>query len=92
MGVLNGYVTNYGSTLTTADFVSGFPSGNTVDWGSVNPLKKLEVSPELKVALQAKVGKNRLQLRLQFAGSNGDAVKDRITFNNPSLIVTYTTP
>ena len=92
LGVLNGYVANYGSTLEPADFVAGFPAGNTVDWGSVTPLNKLEVSPELKAALQSKVGSSRLQMRLQFAGSNGDAVKDRITFNNPSLIVTYTTP
>jgi hypothetical protein len=92
LGVLNGYVANYGSTLTPADYVSGFPAGNTVDWGSVTPLNIQEVSPELKAALQAKVGSNRLQLRLQFAGSDGDAVLDRITFNHPSLIVKYTSP
>ena len=92
LGVLNGYVTNYGSTLETTDFVTGFPSGNIVDWGSVLPLNTIEVSPELKAALQSKIGSNRFQLRLQFAGSNGDAIKDRITFNNPSLIVTYSTP
>jgi hypothetical protein len=92
LGVLNGYLTNYGSTLEPTDFVTGFPSGNTVDWGSVTPLNTLEVSPELKVALQSKIGSNRFQLRLQFAGSNNDTVKDRITFNNPSLIVTYSTP
>jgi hypothetical protein len=92
LGVLNGYGTNYGSTLEPADFVTGFPGGNTVDWGSVSPLNILEVSPELKAALQAKVGSSRFQMRLQFPGSNGDGSKDRITFNNPSLIVTYTTP
>ena len=72
--------------------MTGFPSGNTVDWGSTAPLDTLEVSPELKTAIQAKVGTERFQLRLQFAASNGDAVKDRITFNNPSLIVTYLKP
>jgi hypothetical protein len=92
LGVLNGYIANYGSTLEPADFVTGFPSGNLLDWGSVLPLNTLEASPELKTALQAKVGTNRLQIRLQFAGSNGDAIKDRITFNNPSLIVTYAIP
>lgn len=92
LGVLNGYITNYGSTLEPTDFVAGFPSGNTVDWGSVSPLNTLEVSPELKAALQSKIGSSRFQLRMQFAGSNGDAIKDRITFNNPSLIVTYSTP
>ena len=89
---MNGYVTNYGDTLTTADFVPGFPPGNTVDWGSTTPLDRLDVSPELLAALQLKLGHTRLQLRLQFAGSNGDAVKDRITFNDPRLIVTYIKP
>lgn len=92
LGVLNGYATDYGSTLTTADFVTGFPSGNTVDWGSASPLDGQEVSPELKAAIQARVGEDRFQLRLQFAGSNHDGIKDGITFNDPSLIVTYTTP
>jgi hypothetical protein len=91
LGVLNGYFTNYGSTLEPADFVDGFPSGNSIDWGSISPLNTLEASPELKVALQARVGTSRIQMRLQFAGSNGDAVKDKITFNNPNLIVTYST-
>ncbi len=76
----------------STDFVAGFPTGNIVDWGSTTPLNTLEVSPELKAALQSKVGTSRFQLRLQFAGSNGDAVRDRITFNAPNLIVTYTTP
>ena len=92
LGVLNGYITTYGSTLEPADFVAGFQSGNTVDWGSVSPLNTLEVSPELKSALQAKIGSSRFQMRLQFAGPNGDAIKDSITFNDPRLIVTYTTP
>ncbi len=90
LGILNGYVTDYGTTLETTDFVTGFPAGNTVDWGSTSALDKIESSPELKAALQNRVGKNRFQIRLQFPGSNEDAIKDRITFNNPSLIVTYT--
>jgi hypothetical protein len=62
------------------------------DWASTTALNIVEASPELKANLQSKIGTSRLQLRLQFAGSNGDAVKDRLTFTNPSLIVTYTTP
>ena len=92
LGVLNGYVTNYGPTLEVADFITGFPAGNTVDWGSTTALNIIEVSPELKAALQPKVGTSRLQLRLQFPGSNSDAVKDRITFTNPSLVIKYVTP
>jgi hypothetical protein len=92
LGVLNGYFINYGSSLEPADYVSGFPSGNNIDWGSISPLNTLEASPELKTALQNKVGTDRLQIRLQFAGSNNDSDRDSITFNNPSLIVTYTKP
>lgn len=92
LGVLNAYATSYGLTLEPGDFVAGFPSGNIADWGSAVALNNLEASPDLKNNLQSKLGTSRLQLRLQFAASNLDAVKDRITFTNPRLIVTYSTP
>lgn len=91
LGVLNAYTTNYGATLEPGDFVSDFPPGNIADWGSSGALDNKEISPELKSWLQSLVGTSRLQLRLQFAAANGGTM-DRITFNNPSLIVTYTTP
>ncbi len=91
LGVLNLYGVSYGSTLETGDFVAGFPNGNIADWGSTGALDTIEVSPELKSFLQSKIGTSRIQFRLQFAGSNNDAVKDRITFTNPRLIITYTT-
>lgn len=92
LGALNAYVANYGPTLEPGDFVVGLPPGNIADWGSTAALNVIEVSPELKTSLQSKLGTSRLQIRLQFAGSNGDGVKDRVTFSNPRLIVTYTTP
>ena len=92
LGVLNAYATNYGPTLEPGDFVLGFPSGNIADWGSAAALNTPEVSSDLKTNLQSKLGTMRFQLRLQFAGSNLDAVKDRITFTNPRLIVKYTAP
>lgn len=92
LGTLNGYVTNYGPTLDPGDFIMGFPAGATVDWSSTAALDNIEASANLKLALQSKLGGTRLQIRLQFAGSNMDAVKDRISFLNPKLIVTYTTP
>jgi hypothetical protein len=92
LGILHAYATNYGPTLEPGDFVAGFPPGKIADWGSTAALDILEASPELKANLQSKLGTSRLQLRLQFAGSNGDAIKDRLTFTNPSLIVTYTLP
>ncbi len=39
LGVLNGYLTNYGPTLEVADFVTGFPPGNIVDWGSTGSIE-----------------------------------------------------
>jgi hypothetical protein len=92
LGPLNAYVADYGAVLDMADFVPGFPPGNIADWGSTAALNVIEASNELKAAIQSKLGTSRIILRLQFAGSNMDAVKDRITFTNPSLIVTYTTP
>ena len=92
LGILNVYATNYGPTLEPGDFVAGFPPGNIFDWGSTSAVNNIEASPDLKANLQSKLGTSRLQLRLQFAGTNGDAIKDRITFTDPRLIVKYTTP
>jgi hypothetical protein len=92
LGVLNAYVVDYGLTLLPVDFVSGFPGGHIANWSSTDALNIIESSPDLKSVLQSKLGSNRLQLRLQFGGSNGDAIKDRITFTNPSLVISYTTP
>ena len=92
LGGLFGYVTDYGPTLEPADFVVGLPAGHTLDWYATASLDNLESSPQLKAAIQAIVGASRFQMRLQFAGSNLDAVKDRLTLTNPSFIVTYTTP
>jgi hypothetical protein len=92
LGVLNAYIVNYGLTLVPAAFVSGLPGGHIANWSSTNALNIIESSPDLKSVLQSKLGSNRLQLRLQFGGSNGDAIKDRITFTNPSLVISYTTP
>jgi len=92
LGPLNAYATQYGSTLEPSDFVAGFPPGNVADWSSTTALDGNGATPELLAALQSKIGDSRFQLRLQFGGSNGDAVKDRVTLINPNLIVKYTTP
>ncbi len=92
LGVLQVYLGNFGVALDSGDFISGFPSGNVADWGSLAALNIIESSTELKTALQSKVGTSRFVLRVQFGGSNMDAVKDRITFYNPSIIVTYSAP
>ena len=92
LGVLYGYSTDFGPTLEGADWVAGLPGGSTLNWSSTAALDNLEISAQLKAALQAKVGGSRFQMRLQYAASNMDGTKDRLSFNNPSFIVTYTTP
>jgi hypothetical protein len=92
LGVLNAYVTDYGPALEPSDFVAVYGGGNVADWGSTEALDTIEASSSFKSALQSKLGTSRMQIRLQFPGSNGDAVKDRLTFTNPTLIITYTTP
>jgi hypothetical protein len=78
--------------MAAEDYVSGFPNGNVIDWGSTSILDVIETQTALKSALQSKVGSARFKLRLQFAGTNHDGVADFVTFINPSLIITYTTP
>jgi len=92
LGALNAYLADYGLTLEPSDFVAGYPPGRIMNWGSTTALSIIVPSPELKSNLQLKLGTPRLQLRLQFPGPNGDAVKDKITLTNPRLIITYTTP
>lgn len=92
LGALQAYIGDIGPWLDSADFVSGFPPGAIADWYSLAALNVIEVSSNLRIALQSKLGTSRLVLRVQFAGSNMDGVKDRITFTNPSMIVKYTAP
>jgi Ig-like domain from next to BRCA1 gene len=100
LSVLNLFKQDY-ITLEASDFVAAFPSGgNLADWGSATALNTLEASAELKALLQSKLGTSRLQLRFQFVnGTDNDGVLDAViylptgsVFNNPALIVTYTTP
>lgn len=92
LGVLHGYVTDYGDTLEPADFVVALPAAaSELNWASGAALSAVSSSNEMKAALQARVGTPRLQLRLQFAASDLNGVKDRITFSNPILVVSYYT-
>ncbi|HEX7542303.1 MAG TPA: NBR1-Ig-like domain-containing protein [Anaerolineales bacterium] len=102
LGVLNLYLHDFG-TLDGTDYVSTFPSGgNLADWGAAAVLNTVEVSSELKNALQSKLGASRFQLRLQFpVKTNSNGADDKLMYgpvpitdpiNNPALIVTYTTP
>ena len=92
LGVLNGYKMDFTLPLVSGNYISGFPTGNIIDWGATSILDLTEVQAELKTALQSKIGTARFKLRLQFAGSNNDGVADSVSFTNPSLIVTFTTP
>jgi hypothetical protein len=103
LGVLNLYLHAFG-TLDGSDYIPTLPNGgNLADWGSAAALNTLEVSPELKKALQSKLGSSRIQFRFQFQDqTNSNGAYDKIMYgpipmivntnNNPALIVTYTTP
>jgi hypothetical protein len=93
LGTLYGYATNYGNSLEPADWVAALPPGTaTVTWASTADLDSLRVSTELQSAVQSALASGRFQLRLQFAGSNLNATKDRLQFTNPTLVVTYANP
>jgi hypothetical protein len=92
LGVLKGYKMNYTVPLISSDYISGFPNGNVIDWGSSSILDIVEVQTALETALQPKIGSSRFKLRLQFAGSNNDGIADFVRFTIPSLIITYTKP
>jgi hypothetical protein len=102
LGVLNLYTQDFG-TLDGMDYVSTLPGGgNLADWGSAAVLNNVEVSPEIKNALQSKLGGSRFQLRLQFqVQTNSNGADDKLMYgplpltnpiNNPALIVTYMVP
>jgi len=102
LGVLNLFLHDFG-TLDATDYVSTFPNGgNLADWGTLAALNNVEVSAELRNALQTKLGASRFQLRFQFqVQTNSNAGDDKLIFgpvplldpiNIPALIVTYTTP
>lgn len=102
LGVLNLYPQDFG-TLDGTDYVSTLPGGgNLADWGSAAVLNNVEVSPEIKNALQSKLGGSRFQLRLQFqVQTNSNGADDKLMYgslpltnplNNPALIVTYLVP
>jgi len=92
LGVLNGYWQNFTTPLVAGNFVTGFPSGNIVDWGALTTLDNTESQLALQQALQAKLGTARFKIRLQFAGTNSDGVADYVRFSSPNLIITYNTP
>jgi hypothetical protein len=92
LGVLNGYIKDYITPLVAEYYVTGFPGGNIIDWGSLSALDNTESQSTLKTALQQKLGSTRFKLRLQFAGTNNDSIADYVRFTNPSLIITYNTP
>ncbi len=99
LGVLNLYKHDYG-TLDASDYTVPAPGGNIADWGSAAALNTLEASPELKALVQSKLSAGKVQLRFQFiTATDSDGTLDAViylptgsVFNNPALIVSYTTP
>lgn len=90
-GCIRAYVQDFG-TLDSADYFAGDPVDAVARWCSTAELDAAVEIPELKTALQSKLGNSRFQLRIQFRPplTNGDAVGDVIRFGDVKLVVTYT--
>ncbi|MFH1185474.1 MAG: NBR1-Ig-like domain-containing protein [Chloroflexota bacterium] len=89
-GCVRAYVQDFG-TLDSGDFFVGDPLGAVGRWCSTAELNAATEQPDMKAALQSKLGSSRFQLRIQFRPplTNGDDVGDVIRFGDVKLIVTY---
>jgi hypothetical protein len=89
-GCIRAYVQDFG-TLDAGDFFVGDPTGSVGRWCSAAELDTAVEIPEMKAALQSKLGSSRFQLRIQFRPplSNNDAEGDVIRFGDVKLVVTY---
>jgi hypothetical protein len=92
-GCLRAYPHDYG-TLGPEDYFAGWPTGAIIRWCSTGELNSLRSDPDVKSALQGKIGTSRFQLRLQFKPpeSDGDKVADMVRFGRVKLTVTYRAP
>jgi len=97
LGCVRGYVQDYGD-LDAGDYFAGWPSGAKIRYCDAGQVVA-ESDPDVRDALQAEVGEDRFQLRLQFnttdTDNNGD--DDYVQWKktpggDPKLIVTYTSP
>jgi hypothetical protein len=90
-GCVRAYVQDFGA-LDAGDFFSGDPLGAIAKWCSAAELSTAAEQPDIKTALQAKVGSSRFQLRFQFRTptTNNDSVADTIRLGAAKLIVSYT--
>ena len=90
-GCVRAYVQDFGA-LDSADFFVGDPLGAVGRWCSTAELDAATEQPDMKAALQSKLGSSRFQLRVQFRPplTNGDGVGDVIRLGDVRLIVTYT--
>ncbi len=92
-GCVRAYVQDFG-TLDAGDFFNGDPTGSVGRWCSTAELDVAAEQPDMKTAMQGKLGGSRFQMRIQFRPplTNNDGVGDVIRLGDAKLVVTYTTP
>jgi len=90
-GCVRAYAQDFG-TLDAGDFFVGDPLGAIGRWCSASELNAAAEQPDMKSALQAKLGNSRFQLRVQFRPptTNTDGIADSIRFGDVKLVVSYT--
>jgi hypothetical protein len=95
LGCLRAYPHDYG-TLDGGDYFTGSPLGAVIRYCLASEIVAGS-DPNVAIALQAKVGSSRFQMRLQFNDSetNNDLHNDLVCWTSahlPELVVTYSTP
>ena len=96
LGSLRAYPHDY-STLDGGDYFTGnYPVGAVIKYSSASEIVAGS-GPSVAIALQAKVGSSRFQMRLQFRDSetDNDSNSDLVCWTSahlPELVVTYSTP
>jgi len=90
-GCVRAYVQDYG-TLDAGDFFVGDPLSAVARWCSASELNAAAEQPDMKSALQSKLGNSRFQLRVQFRPptTNDNGIGDAIRFGDVKIVVSYT--
>lgn len=94
LGCLRGYVDDYG-TLDAGDYFSGAPLGAVLRYCTEGELATQTSEPDIRDALQARLGHSRFQMRIHYneTATDGDGQADTMEWllnGLPELTVTYT--
>jgi hypothetical protein len=92
LGCLDLFDHPYG-TLDGTDYFSGTPSSRLIRWCTSGSMTQPKIDDDMVTAVQANLGSNRFQIRLQFQTAiSTDNEDDMVQFGLPVLKITYYEP